>query len=135
MKTLHSFLLSFLSGTLLLLQACGAAPPERRLLSVTISPPAATAQSAGVQFVATGTYNTAPYTVTPLTAAWGITLYPQQLGTITQNGLATCTKGSSGTSAVEAWVVISPGPVCALIDSAGRPGCGNVWGSAQLTCP
>jgi hypothetical protein len=87
-----------------------------------------------VQFVATGTYNTAPYTVTPLTATWGISGYPQQLGTITQNGLAACSKSSSGTTTVEAWVQLS-GPVCTVIDSAGRPACNNVWGSAQLSCP
>ncbi|HEX4067260.1 MAG TPA: hypothetical protein VHZ09_14680 [Acidobacteriaceae bacterium] len=122
--------------SLVYLQACGApATPPRQLLSVTVTPSTATAQGAGVQFVATGTYNTAPYTVTPLTANWGIAVSPKALGTITQSGFAACTKGASGTSAVEAWVMTDTGPICNVIDSAGRPGCGNVWGSAQLACP
>jgi hypothetical protein len=123
-----------LAFSTIFLQSCGAPVMSRQILSVTISPASATAQSGQVQFVATGTYNTAPYTVTPLTATWGISGYPQQLGTITQNGLAACSKSSSGTTTVEAWVQLS-GPVCNVIDSAGRPACNNVWGSAQLSCP
>jgi hypothetical protein len=107
-----------------------------QLISVTISPTSAPAQGGPVQFVATGHYNSAPYTVTPLTATWGITTFPQSLGTVTQNGLAACIKGASGTTTVEAWVMLSAtGPNCACVDSAGRPCCNNVGGSAQLTCP
>ena len=114
---------------------CGA-PSGHQLTSVTLSPSKATAQRAAVQFVATGHYSSAPYTVTPLPATWGIMTAPQQLGTITQNGLAACMKGASGTTTVEAWVMgPSTAPECACLDSAGRPCCNNIGGSAQLTCP
>ena len=123
---------------LALLQSCGGSSNStRQLLSVTITPPAATAPGSSgdqVQFIATGHYNTEPFTLTPLNATWGTTSYPQQLASTTQNGLATRVEGASGTTTVEAWVQINPS-VCELIDSAGRPGCGNVWSSAQLTCP
>ncbi len=133
MNALRRFMLPPVALSCLTLAGCGA-PTSRQLVSVTISPATATAQGGQIQFVATGYYNTAPYTVTPLTATWGIGAFPQSLGTINQNGIAACTRGSSGTTAVEAWVQVSPS-VCNIIDSAGRPGCGNIWGSAQLTCP
>ena len=78
-------------------------------------------------------YNTEPYTVTPLQATWGVESYPQSTATTDQTGLATCKSGSSGTTTIEAWVQLSPA-VCEVIDSAGRPGCGNIGGSARLTC-
>lgn len=138
MKALPHLLLSLPACTFLLL-SCGApASPARQLLSVTIAPASADAKdnpNGQVQFVATGHYNTAPYTVTPLSADWGISQFPAQLGTVTQNGLAACNKGASGTSMVEAWVTLAEGPVCETIDSAGRPGCGNVGAAVQLTCP
>jgi hypothetical protein len=110
---------------------------SRELLSVTITPSNGTAPGAPnsqVQFVATGAYNTEPYTVTPLQATWGVTYYPQAIASTTQNGLATCSSGSSGTTTIEAWVQVTPF-VCNVIDTAGRPACGNVSGSAKLTCP
>lgn len=119
----------------LFLQACGN-PPTRQLLSVTISPASGVAQgsSGQVQFVATGTYNTEPYTVTPLAATWGVQSFPRVIAATSQSGLATCKQGSSGATTIEAWVQVTPA-TCNIIDSAGRPGCGNVSGSAQLTCP
>lgn len=115
----------------LLVQGCSNPAPVRKLLSVTVSPAAGTAQGApgGVQFVATGTYNTAPYTVTPLQADWGV--FDHSFAATTENGLATC-KGA-GTTTVEAWVQIS-GPTCNVIDAAGMP-CGTISGRAKLTCP
>ena len=122
-------------SSLALLQSCGAPATTRQLLSVTISPSSATAPGSNqVQFVATGHYNTEPLTVTPLGATWGATKFPQQVASTTQDGLATCVAGASGTTTIEAWVQVTPS-VCNLIDSAGRPGCGNVWAAAQLTCP
>jgi hypothetical protein len=123
----------------LLLQGCGGNSTmlTRQLLSVTISPVEVTAPgspASQVQFVATGHYNTEPYTVTPLPATWGTFTSPQKIASTTQSGLATCIQGGSGTTAVEAWVQLMP-PVCNVIDSAGRPGCGNIGASAQLTCP
>jgi hypothetical protein len=60
MKARCFLLLPSLLLSLVYLPACGApATPPRQLLSVTITPSTATAQGAGVQFVATGTYNRA----------------------------------------------------------------------------
>lgn len=136
MKKPGAVLLLTLSPVLLLLfvQACAA--PTRQLLSVTVSPASGTARGSPVQFqfVATGTYNTEPYTVTPLTATWGIQSDPQVIATTSPSGLTTCKPGGSGETTIEAWVQITPA-TCNVIDSAGRPGCGNLGGSAQLTCP
>jgi len=140
MKPLRVLLVILLAAlSTLFLASCAAPPPTRQLLSVTISPASATAPgSAGgqVQFVATGYYNTAPYVVTPLQANWGASHCPKEAATITQDGLATCAQGVSGTTTVEAWVMNPPGaPVCNVIDCAGRPACGNIGTAAQLTCP
>jgi hypothetical protein len=123
------FVLSFI-------QACSNPMQTRRLLSVAVTPTSGTAQGSPgqIQFVATGTYNTEPFTVTPLEATWGVASYPQAIASATQTGLATCKQGGSGTTQIEAWVQISPAG-CDIVDSAGRPGCGNVGGSAKLTCP
>jgi hypothetical protein len=142
MKHPRAILFATLSLLFLLIfvQACATGTPTmgRQLIAVTITPTSGTAQGSPgqIQFVATGTYNTPPYTVTPLAATWGVESNPQAIATTTQNGLATCTQGSTGTTTttIEAWVQIVP-PLCDSIDSAGRPGCGNVGSSAKLTCP
>jgi hypothetical protein len=126
-----------LAAVLLILNACGAPSPTSSLVSVTVSPTAATAPSPGgqVQFVATGHYNVEPYTVSPLQAIWGANL-TQKIATITQDGLATCVQGASGTTTVEAWVELpNEGAVCDVVDAQGRMICGSVGGTAQLTCP
>jgi hypothetical protein len=136
MKRLRAPLLAVLSLLFLLcVQSCANPAPTRQLLSVTITPDSGTAQGnpGQIQFVATGTYNTAPFTVTPLEANWGVMSFPKSIATTTQNGMATCAQGSSGTTTIEAWVQLTPS-VCNVIDSAGRPACGNVAGAAQLTC-
>src|ERR1700734_721757 len=140
MKFLRTVLLTVLALIFLVLfvQACANPAPVRQLLSVTITPTAGAAQGSPsqIQFVATGTYNTAPYTVTPLEANWGVSSYPQAIATTDQTGLATCKSGSSGTTTIEAWVMVPayPQALCESIDSAGRPGCENIGSSAQLTC-
>jgi hypothetical protein len=120
------------------LLSCTNPAATRQLLSVTISPTFGAGQGSPgqVQFVATGTYNTEPYTVTPLEANWGVTSYPQAIATTTQSGLATCNQGGSGATTIEAWVAVPhyPQATCDVIDSAGRPACDSVGGSAQLTC-
>jgi hypothetical protein len=130
--------ISALALSAIFLEACGGSSNmSRQLLSVSISPASASAPGSPegqVQFVATGHYNTEPYTVTPLEAVWGASASPEQIATITQKGLATCSRNASGTTTVEAWVQVSPA-VCTVIDSAGRPGCGNVGASAKLKCP
>jgi hypothetical protein len=136
MKRLRAPLLAVLSLLFLVcVQSCANPAPTRQLLSVTITPDSGTAQGnpGQIQFVATGTYNTAPFTVTPLEANWGVMSFPKSIATTTQNGMATCAQGSSGTTTIEAWVQLTPS-VCNVIDSAGRPACDNVAGAAQLTC-
>jgi hypothetical protein len=140
MKILRTSM-AFVPARLLSIAAAGCANPSpvRQLLSVSIAPGSGTAQGSPgqIQFVATGTYNTAPFTVTPLDASWGVVSFPKSIATTTQNGMATCTQGSSGTTTIEAWVLVPPYPqaICASADSAGRPGCDNVGAAVQLTCP
>lgn len=141
MKALRIRLLSgrALLLSIVFLAACGAPPPARQLLSVTVSPASGTAAGpAGaeqLQFIATGYYNTEPYTVTPLQAVWGANLV-QKIATVTQDGLATCAQGAGGTTTVEAWVELSSeGPVCNVMDAQGRVVCGSIGGTAQLVCP
>jgi len=140
MKDARALLLAALPLFLLVPTACsnpaGIALSSRQLLSVTIAPTAGTAPGSNgqIQFVATGHYNTEPYTVTPLAASWGVNNpLNETVATTDQTGLATCKQGTSGTTAIEAWVQIMPS-VCNVIDGAGRPGCGNIGGSAQLIC-
>jgi len=133
MKTLRFLLLL---SPIFLVQACGApsTSTERKLVSITVSPTSATASGAAggqVQFVATGHYNTEPYTVTPLDAKWGAC---PNVATVTQTGLATCAEGASGTTSVAAWVVTG-GPVCNAITCTGQPCGGNIGANAELTCP
>jgi hypothetical protein len=56
--------------------SCGSSTPvERRLQSITLNPASADADNYAngqVQFVATGHYSTAPVTVSPLSATWGV---------------------------------------------------------------
>jgi hypothetical protein len=136
MNLLRAVLVLLLS---MITAGCANPAPARQLLSVTITPDSGTAQGTPgqIQYVATGTYNTAPFTVTPLQADWGVMSFPDSIATTTQSGLATCTKGSSGTTTIEAWVMVPPGShaICNVIDSAGRPGCDNIGAAAQLTCP
>ena len=136
MRALHLASITMLpAAAAILLTGCGGSSPTRKLLSLTIAPSAGVAGtgSSQVQFVATGHYNTAPFTVTPLQANWGRFNWP--VATVTESGLAQCT--AAGTTTIEAWVVPPPGPgaICNVIDPAGRV-CGEgVGATAQLTCP
>ncbi|MFP5205635.1 MAG: hypothetical protein ACLGSH_09780 [Acidobacteriota bacterium] len=135
MRALHVCLMAQMSAAAaLVLIGCGGSP-TRKLLSLTITPSAGApgTGSSQVQFVATGHYNTAPYTVTPLQANWGRFNWP--VATIAETGLAQCT--AAGTTIIEAWVDTpqGPGPVCNVIDPAGRVCAEGVGAKAQLTCP
>jgi len=58
---------------LALLAGCNAVSNNpRQLMSITISPNSATANNGPVVFTATGTFSSAPVTVTPLAASWSI---------------------------------------------------------------
>lgn len=136
------FLVVVLVGpTLLFTLACSIAP-QRRALSVAVSPSAAIAPSNGqVQFTATGTYNTSPTTLSPLTANWAVVDSagaPTTAVTVTSDGLAQCGLGTSGVFTVGAWVLEfskPPSATCNAITGFGNPCNDSVLGTAQLTCP
>jgi hypothetical protein len=121
--------------------SCGgnSSSAPRQLLSVTVSP--ATADVANypggqVPFTATGNYNSAPSSVTPLPAArWGACYNnaPTTAITVTSEGVAQCGVGAVGTYTVWADAPAFPnGPNCDAMTACGG-GC-FVVGSAQLTC-
>ena len=71
MKVAGSHLLAILlSLTIFCAGGCGGTSTPRQLQSITISPATATAQNGQAQFTATGQFNTAPMTVTPLSVTW-----------------------------------------------------------------
>jgi len=104
------------------LVACGRAS-TRHLLSISISPPTANGANfplGGVQFTATGTFDKAPVTVTPLTATWSIS--PSGIASIgTSDGFAQCI--STGTATITASAPSTQGSST------------MVSGTATLTCP
>ena len=113
--------------------ACGSSS-MRSLQSVTVNPSTA---SGNFQFVATGHYNRAPATVTPLPdATWGACLNgnPTSDITVSTNGLAQCGASASGSYTVWSYGTSATGAVCNVINSCGG-GCGRVTGTATLTCP
>lgn len=117
--------------------SCGASSTGvRQLEAVTLSPAAANATDypdGQVAFVATGHYNAAPITVSPLAARWG-TCYQGGSTTaisVTQAGIAQCALGAVGSYTV--WADDPPlGISCNAITACGG-GC-FVAGTAQLTC-
>ena len=117
--------------------ACGSTP--RQIQSVTVSPASADAQNypdGKVQFVATGQYNTAPMTVTPVQAYWGPSSGLNRAVSIDENGVAQCAAGASGTYSVGAWVDLPVTvPIPCAVGLYGEPICYTVLGTAKLTCP
>jgi hypothetical protein len=129
--------------------ACGGG--SRQIQSITVGPASADAQNYPnglVPFVATGNYNVAPRTVTPLQANWaaqsdqivnGIEALGPANGAVLVDatGVAHCAAGASGTYAVIAWDLQDPSVKagCASQSDFGEPGCNAVQGTAQLTCP
>jgi len=142
--------LVFLGLAACMLWACGSS--HRQIQSISLSPASADAQdypNGKVQFVATGHYDAAPTTVTPLQAGWGVASEQLVSGvetfglangalSVDTNGVAQCAAGASGTYAVGAWVSLSvtgPPPSCPS-GPFGQPyACSAVLGTAQLTCP
>jgi hypothetical protein len=136
---LSFFILAVVASLVL---SCGAnSDPSstRQLLSITLSPATADAQDypdGQVQFTATGYYNTAPYTVTTLSAGWGTCYQEVSTGAISvsRTGLAQCASGAVGTYTVWANDVRFPLAANCLAITACGGGC-FVAGTAQLTCP
>jgi hypothetical protein len=143
MKRLWLALASFgLMITAAIALSCGSStPPTHQLQSITLSPATADAQdypNGEVPFVASGHYNIAPLTVTPLSATWG-TCYQfasTSAISVTTSGMAQCASGASGTYTV--WAndpaQLGPGVYSCTAETACGGGC-MVQGSAQLTCP
>jgi len=113
-----------IAGVLLIvcLVACGGGS-TRHLLSISIAPLTANGADfplGGVQFTATGTFDKAPVTVTPLTATWSIS--PSGVASIeTSDGFAQCI--STGTATITASAPVTQGSST------------MVSGKATLTCP
>lgn len=115
--------------------SCGASAP-RQLQSITLSPATADAQDSHngqVQFTTTGHYNTAPRTVTPQSATWGVCYQnaPTSEVSVTTAGLAQCANGADGTYTI--WANDPTNPTCNVLGPCGE-GC-SIVGTAQLTCP
>jgi hypothetical protein len=124
----------FLPCLLVLALSCGSGPlAQRRLLSLTISPASATASGGNVQFTVTGTFSTAPVTVTPLTAVWtedrpAFSGLPEpNHASVDMNGLAHCVPGFTGVSQIIATAAVDPSQPTSLQNEMAV--------SAQLTCP
>jgi hypothetical protein len=141
--TRHGHLLctALLASAACIALACGNVP-HRILQSISLSPSTADAQNfpnGQVQFTATGTYNTAPISVTPLTANWSAVLNGEASNaavSVDSNGLAQCNAGASGVYSIGAWDVTHPTvkTTCTVIGPYGDP-CNSTLGTAQLTCP
>jgi hypothetical protein len=101
---------------------------DRRLQAITLSPTTATGHDSSdgqVQFVATGSFTSAPTPVTPLQASSWLVSDPG-VASVSTIGLAQCRPGTIGTVTVKA------------IASGGSDMMGTatvVTGTAQLICP
>jgi hypothetical protein len=122
--------------------SCSAAP-QHQLQSITLNPATADAQdypNGQVPFVATGHYNIAPMTVTPLSASWGTCTSQFTAAaavSVTQNGMAQCASGAAGTYTV--WAndplpMSSTGVYSCPAATACGGGC-VIQANAQITCP
>ncbi|MBZ5720115.1 MAG: hypothetical protein LAO03_07015 [Acidobacteriia bacterium] len=121
--------------TVLLLVAAGCGSGSRQLQSISVSPATADAQdfaNGQVQFVASGRYNQAPITMSPLPVLWVIHLPGGASGaTITQGGVAQCGQGVSSTFSVLAYAPADPNIPIAQLAMAKKA----VIGTAVLICP
>jgi hypothetical protein len=120
--------------------ACGGSS-QRILKSVSLTPATADAGGSPIQFTATGIFNQQPSPVEPLTANWGACDQNQATTavTVSENGLAQCAAGASGTYTVWAWSENNSkncGPAGSVpANPCGGAGECQVTGTAQLTCP
>jgi hypothetical protein len=126
-----------ISGSGLLLARCGGGS-SRVLESISISPNPAVAPDGTVKLVATGTFSSAPVTVSPLAVDWSqspcdnlcAVAGPNLVGPISVSaaGVATCAKGWTGTAQVRA---VAPRDPNLAPDTQNVP---TVRGIANLTC-
>jgi hypothetical protein len=137
MRRIQKFGGLFLLGCGFLLTSCGGGS-GRVLESISISPNPALAKNGVVQLVATGTFSSAPVTVTPLAVDWSQSpcdnvcdaSVPALIGPISVNtaGVATCAKGWTGTGPVQATAPKDPN---LAPDTQNVP---IVRGTANMTC-
>jgi hypothetical protein len=122
--------------TAVVLTSCGGGS-NRVLESISLSPNPATAKNGTVQLVATGTFSSAPVTVSPLPVDWSQSpcddlcdIRPALIGPINVNseGLATCAVGYSGTASVKA---VAPKDPKLAPDTQNVP---VITGTASITC-
>jgi hypothetical protein len=120
----------------MVLMGCGGGS-SRTLTSISISPNPAVAKNGTVQLVATGTFSSAPVTVTPLAVDWSqspcdnlCNTTPEVIGPISVNsaGLASCAQGFTGTAVVKA---SAPKDPSLPPDTQNVP---TVVGTAGITC-
>jgi hypothetical protein len=129
--------------------ACGSssftgAIPQHQIVSLSVTPAVADARDypdGEVSFVATGTYESPPTTVSPLQAHRVVVDplggHPMDVS-ISNNGVTHCGAGALGTFMVGAWVLLFPGPpkaICNVVTVFGNPCGDSALGIAQLTCP
>jgi hypothetical protein len=153
MKTSCGVLFCVVLG-ILSLSGCAGTGNGRQLMSITITPQSATAQNGQAQFVATGHFNTAPMTVSPMPVAWHqsfpafdppgtgpltFTLTPQPFaGQCFQGGQQTITiiafAPVNGNASGDISVPLSVFTDLALIRNTTQDG-GFVAATAQLSCP
>lgn len=95
--------------------AAGCGGSGRVLESISLSPSPAVTKNGTVQLVATGTYSSAPLTVTGIAVNWNpssclsipgtacpqVTAVPARPISVSSSGLVTCDKGYSGATAEE----------------------------------
>jgi hypothetical protein len=110
---------------------CGFSPP-RHLISVSITPAAASAHNfpnGQVQFSAAGTFDSPPSPVILTPATWIIspTPNPPDAVSINENGVAQCKAGFAGTVTIEGGQ--------GQCGSTSTDPCDLIHGTAQLTCP
>lgn len=117
---------------------------NHQIVALTISPAMADAKDytdGEVPFVATGTYQTPPITVSPLQANWVVVDQNGEQTTevsITTNAVAQCGPAASGVYTVGAWVLLFPGPpkaICNVVTPFGNPCGDSILATALLTCP
>lgn len=115
-----------------ILISCGSGASNRMLQSISISPVMADAQNGQKQFVATGTFSSAPVTVSPLPAFWTISgdasCTTMACPNISSDGLAKCVVGAS-TQTVHASAPADPK------HAVNDFGVSRVTGAATLVCP
>ena len=120
----------------LFITSCGGGS-NRVLQSISISPNPAVAKTGSIQLVATGTFSSAPVTVSPLPVNWSPTncqycdtARAEVVGVVSVNsaGLATCAAGYSGSVTAQAEAPANPD---LPLDAQNVP---IVKGTATLTC-